>query len=94
MPKPYTQETFLKRIEEVHGDKIDVSNFIYKNSISTGEAKCNICGNVWYPRADVLIRGCGCRKCFDKKYNKFMNDDDIYFNDVEELIEHIKLIGE
>ena len=67
MAKGYTQETFEQRVKEVHGDKIDVSNFKYVNSITTGEAKCNICGNVWYPRADVLIRGCGCRKCYDKK---------------------------
>jgi hypothetical protein len=67
MARAYTQETFEQRIKEVHGDKIDVSNFKYVNSITTGEAKCNICGNVWNPRADVLIRGCGCRKCFDKK---------------------------
>jgi hypothetical protein len=67
MPKGYTQETFEKRVKEVHGDRIDVSNFKYINSITSGEARCNICGNVWHPRADVLIRGCGCRKCYDKK---------------------------
>lgn len=67
MPKGYTQKTFEEKVKEVHGYKIDVSKFKYVNSITTGEAKCNICGNVWYPRADVLIRGCGCRKCYDKR---------------------------
>lgn len=70
MPKAYTQETFEKKVNEIHNGTIDVSNFKYVNSITVGEAKCNVCGNVWYPRADVLIRGCGCRKCFNKRYSE------------------------
>jgi hypothetical protein len=39
MAKGYTQETFEKRVKEVHGDSIDVSNFKYINSITTVEFK-------------------------------------------------------
>ena len=67
MSKKYTQETFEEKVKEIHGDTIDLSNFVYVNSITSGVAKCNICGNVWNPRPDVLIRGCGCRKCYDRR---------------------------
>lgn len=88
MAKGYTQETFEKRVKEVHGDSIDVSNFKYINSITTGEARCNICGNVWKPRADVLIRGCGCRKCFDKRHSDAKT---IPFKEIQEKISGVTL---
>lgn len=70
MSKKYTQEDFLKKAKEIHGDSIDFSNFIYTKSISKGLCKCNICGNEWNARADVILRGCGCRKCFEDRYSK------------------------
>ena len=92
MPKKYNQEDFLKKIEEVHGNSIDVSEFIYTASTCKGKAKCNICGHIWYPRADVLIRGCGCRKCYDKRNSESRKES---ISDVQKKIkETITIIPE
>lgn len=89
MPKGYNQKTFEEAVKKVHGDKIDLSNFKYMNSITPSEAKCNICGNIWHPRPDVLLRGHGCRKCYDKKNSESRK---IPFKEIQEKIgDSIKL---
>lgn len=70
MAKAYTQEEFLEKAIKIHGDKIDFSNFIYKGSTVNGICKCNKCGRVWTPRADVILRGCGCDSCSKGNYQR------------------------
>ena len=67
MPRKYTQEEFEEKVKKIHGDKIDLSRFIYRNSSTKGLCRCNICGNEWYVRPYSLIAGHGCRRCYDKK---------------------------
>lgn len=88
MPKKYTQETFLEKAREVHGDKYDFSDFQYTNSITKGVCKCNICSNVWETRPDVLLRGHGCPKCYHKKNADIKR---IPFDEIQNRINNIVL---
>lgn len=65
--KKYSFEDFVNKVKEISNDTIDVSEFKYVNSITKGTCKCKICGHVWETRPDVLLRGCGCKKCSSKK---------------------------
>lgn len=67
MARKYTQEDFLKRAREIHGDALDFSEFKYVNSTTRSVVKCNVCGNVWMTRGDVILRGCGCQLCSARK---------------------------
>lgn len=67
MPKKLTQEEFERKIKEIHGDNIDVSNVKYNNSWTYIHCKCNNCGNEWDVKPNTLFNGHGCRKCYDKK---------------------------
>ena len=67
MAKKYTYEDFISKAKQIHGEKLDFSEFVYTNSISKGKLKCNECGHVWETRADVILRGCGCPVCIKKK---------------------------
>ena len=58
----YTQETWIKKAKEVHGDKYDYSKtkFIRENGLLT--ITCPKHGD-FVQRAGSHIGGCGCRKC-------------------------------
>ena len=79
MAKKYTYSDFKDKVHLIHGDNINVDEFNYINSITKGKCKCNVCGNVWYTRPDVLLRGHGCRKCYDKKNseNRLISKTDV-----------------
>ena len=93
----FTQEEFIKRAKEKHGDKYSYDNSKYINSITKIDIICPIHGNFSQLPSDHL-RGCGCRKCC-KTYSKqqilwldmIMKRDNIYIqhaiNDKEYLIE-------
>ena len=60
MPKKITQDDFIKSVKLIHGENIDFSNAVYiKDNIGV-ECKCNICGNVWWPKPNKLKIGHGC----------------------------------
>lgn len=66
MGRKLSKEEFEKRISEIHGDKLDVSEFNFTITSAKGKCKCNVCGNEWYVVANSLLLGHGCRKCYDK----------------------------
>lgn len=68
--KKYTKEIFVEKARKIHGDNIDFSDFEYVNSTTSGLCRCNICGYEWGTRPDVILRGCGCRKCFNNRHSK------------------------
>lgn len=57
----------MRRAVEIHGDRLDFSEFEYVNSTTPSTVKCNVCGNVWKTRGDVILRGCGCQLCSAKR---------------------------
>ena len=79
MGKKITKEEFERRIKEVHGDNLDVSEFNFTTTSAKGKCKCNVCGNEWYVVANSLFLGHGCRKCYDKRNSesKLISKEDI-----------------
>ena len=58
-----SQEVALKRLQEVHGDKYDYSEFIYNGSQNLSTIICKIHGH-WKQKPAITIgRRCGCPKC-------------------------------
>lgn len=53
------------RIKNVHGDKYDLSNVIYKNKRTKIEVICRKHGS-WYTLIEILVRGSGCPICAGK----------------------------
>lgn len=88
MPKKYTQEEFLAKAHQIHGDKIDFTKFQYISSITPSQCKCNICGNEWMTRPDVILRGCGCQKCAGKRLS---NCKTIAVEEIQQKIDKIGL---
>ena len=63
MPRKITQEEFLSRVADIHGDRIDFSDFEYNGNNRKGKCKCNICGHEWNAIPMTLFKGHGCPKC-------------------------------
>ena len=66
MPKKLTQEEFIKRAREVHGDKYDYSKVEYINANSKVCIICPEHGEFWQTPASHLL-GRGCIECAGKK---------------------------
>ena len=62
MPRKLTQEEFIKRAREVHGDKYDYSKVEYVNANSKVCIICSEHGEFWQKPASHLL-GCGCPYC-------------------------------
>ena len=90
--RKYDKDSFIKKVNSIHGDIFDLSDFEYINSITPSKCVCKICGNVWYPRPDVLLRGCGCRKCHDKKISDNKKIDfNVIINKIKEYNSNIEI---
>ena len=56
-----TEEDFIQRVTSLN-DSIEIlGRFV--GTKSRIKCKCKKCGNIWYPIADSLLSGRGCRKC-------------------------------
>ena len=64
MPRRLTQEEFIKRAKELHGDKYDYSKVEYTNSITKVCIICKRCGGEFFQTPDKHIYSKhGCKKC-------------------------------
>ena len=63
--KKLTQEQFITKCKEVHGDLYDLGNVVYKNSTTKIAVTCRIHGE-WETNPRNFIKGCGCPKCKGK----------------------------
>lgn len=59
----HTNESFIKKAKEIHGDKYDYSLIDYKNAYTKIHVKCNTCGNVFDIRPYSHLSGRGCSIC-------------------------------
>lgn len=57
-----TQEEFLKRAKEIHGNKYDYFNLVYKTALKKVEIICRVHGSFWQ-QAMSHLRGAGCKSC-------------------------------
>lgn len=62
MPKKFTQEEWIKRAREVHGDKYDYSKVEYINATSKVTIICPVHGE-FRQNANDHLHGHGCQKC-------------------------------
>ena len=62
MGKKLSHSDVTNIIKEIHGDKYDLSNFIYTNSKSKFILNCKLHG-VWNTTLGQITRGQGCPKC-------------------------------
>lgn len=62
MPRKLTQEEFIRRVKEVHGDKYDYSLVEYVNVRTPVAIICRRHG-VFYQLPSGHMKGCGCEKC-------------------------------
>lgn len=60
---PYTNETFIARAKEIHGDKYNYDLVEYVNSVTKVKIVCNECGNVFEQIPSSHLTGRGCVKC-------------------------------
>lgn len=61
-----TLEQFKKDVKEKHGDKYDLTEFVYVNKYTEGVVKCNDCGNELDLKPNFLLNsepGNGCKHC-------------------------------
>ena len=64
--KKLTQEEFIRRAREKHGDKYDYSKAEYKGAFEFITIICPSHG-LFQQKASDHLRGCGCRKCAVRK---------------------------
>lgn len=57
----YDIDSFKTNLFSINKDIIVLGNWV--NVDTPIKCRCNICGNIWEPRPDVLLRGGGCGKC-------------------------------
>lgn len=78
MSKRMTQEMFLEKSHEVHGDRYDYSKVIFKYAKEPVEIICPKHGSFWQRPQDHYLKGCGCPKCKGEKVieiHKYRKED-------------------
>lgn len=68
-----TNEEFLKRLRNEHGDLIEALEPYVVSNIKIS-FKCNTCGYVWKTTPDHILRGCGCPCCKFPKGERKIRD--------------------
>ena len=58
-----SNDEFIKRAREIHGDKYDYSKVDYKNNRTKVLIKCKICATEWESIPTNHLRGQGCPVC-------------------------------
>lgn len=61
----YSQEDFLSKCREVHGDRYDLSRVIYKGAKVKVNVVCRDHGSFWPSPGNFTNRASGCPKCRD-----------------------------
>ena len=74
MARKLTQEEFLAKAREMHGDKFDYTGVNYVNNRTRIKIKCNDCGSIITPTANRHMVGDSCRKCSDMLKSKLLKN--------------------
>lgn len=69
-----SQEEFLRRAKETHGDKYDYSESICKGANEKVRIRCNTCGRYFNQVAGNHVEGQGCPYCVMSKSEKRVRD--------------------
>ena len=76
--KKLTQDEFIRRAREVHGDKYDYSKIVYASSNKKVKIVCPTHGVFWQ-RAGDHLRGSGCQKCYEDRRGDSKRLDNVEF---------------
>ena len=71
---------FIKRANEIHGNRYDYSKVKYVNNKTKVCIICPEHGEFWQ-RPDVHLKGCGCKKCVQKK----LSNSDIFVENAKKI---------
>jgi Zn finger protein HypA/HybF involved in hydrogenase expression len=74
-----TNEDFIKKSINIHGDKYDYSNSIYKSYKKKVEIKCKKCNNIFYQTPNNHLSGDGCPFCKNIQTSKRCTSNTIDF---------------
>lgn len=67
----------------------------YKNSCTKALHRCKLCGNEWMAYPNNVLKGKGCKKCFDKKNaDNLKKSHDVYVGQVNNINDNIVVLGE
>lgn len=64
MCKKITQNEFILKAKEIHGDKYDYSLSVYNTAHEKIKIKCNKCNSIFIQSANQHTSGRGCKKCW------------------------------
>lgn len=73
-PKTLSQEEFIRKTKEIHGDFLDLSKATYENNYKKVEVKCNECGSTFYIRPTDLWAAHGCPTCKGSRGEKLIKN--------------------
>lgn len=77
-----THEEFIEEIQEVWGNKLDLTNVVYKTVDDKVYLRCKKHGIPFQQTAYEVLKGkCGCYKCKSEKITKANSKDDSYFKE-------------
>lgn len=82
-----TQKEYKEKVLSVNPNITLIGE--YTGSHNPIEAKCNLCGNIWFPIAGNLLRGHGCKSCnspIKKSHEQFEKE-------ASENNKYIKILG-
>lgn len=85
---PYTTDSFVLKMREV-SPSIDILGD-YVNSQTRINCKCRICGKEWSPKANSLLRGVGCSRC----YGSERKTTEQFAKELLNINNSVKVIGE
>ena len=74
MPKKFTHNEFVKKVNIVHNNFYDYSKTIYVNSSSKVEIICPLHGSFWQT-ANSHLQGFECKICAYKKLSKILSSN-------------------
>jgi len=81
--KKLTQEEFIRKIYNIHRDKVDCSYDTYINCKTEYNFKCNICNDFYKQPPSYSLQGVGCPNCDSPKGEKtiqeFLKNNNIKF---------------
>lgn len=79
-----TTNVFIEKAREIHGNKYDYSQYLYKTAYTKSKIICNTCKKIFYQEPHSHLQGHGCPHCtkrvkltlkeFIKRSQKIHND--------------------
>ena len=82
----YNQDTFCQKVRDIHGNKYDLSEFVFITTKIKGKVKCNCCGNEFLMTPSDLFRRHGCPKCkVELMKQRYTKSQDTFIEDIKKI---------